>query len=277
MNASESEVVEKCLEKPDVHQQWEKAYRTPENERFKEQAFDYITHVINASNNSTTLDAGCGVCAHSILLANRGFFVRAVDFSQSVLIMAEANVKARGLENKIKVQRGNILALSFEDMTFDYILCWGVLMHIPDIEKAISELARVLKPGGILVIGEGIMYSLRSIILRTLKRFLGKKAPDGMEYKSISLGKKTLAGIEYWSVTSAGMLLARQANIRWLIERFKSNRFIVKKHLAGQFTEVCVIISSHLLKNLVHGFNNFWFRYIKIPHFAFDDILIFKN
>ncbi len=277
MDASKSKLVEECLGKPDIHQQWERAFRTPENEKFKERAFDYITRIMNAPDNSTVLDAGCGICAHSVLLANRGFRVQAVDFSQSILRMAEVNVKAKGLETKIKINCENILALSFEDKTFDYILCWGVLMHIPDIEKAISELTRVLKPGGMLVISEGNMYSFQSMIHQILKKFLGKKTPAGMEHQSISKGKKTPAGMEYWVDTSAGMLLIRQANIPWLIEKFKSNRFVVKKHIAGQFTEAYVIVSSQLFKNLIHSFNSFWFGYIKIPYFAFGNIIILQK
>lgn len=85
MNDLKSKLVEKCLVRPDIHQQWASAYyMAPENESFIEPAFDYIVHVLTAPNNSTILDAGCGKCAHSIRLANRGFLVKAVDFSESV-------------------------------------------------------------------------------------------------------------------------------------------------------------------------------------------------
>lgn len=268
MNESKSKMAEEHLAKPDIHEQWEKAYRSGENEKFYEQAFDYITRVLNAPQNSTLLDAGCGTCAHSVRLANRGFLVWAVDFSECVLEKARANVKAKGLEDKIKVQRENILSLSFEERSFSYILCWGVLMHIPDLEKAISELSRVLKPGGTLVVSEVNMYSLQSIILRNLRRFLGKGR---------AIVKRTPAGLEHWSNNADAPLLTRQADIRWLIERFTSERFILKKRLSGQFTEIYTRVSSRLLKSLIHVFNRFWFRYIKIPHFAIGNIVILQK
>ena len=140
MKVSNSKLVEQSLSKPDIHRQWESAYRNERNERFYEQAFDYITHVLNIPENSTFLDAGCGICAHAIRLANRGFFVQAIDFSDSILKKAAANLNATGFENRIKIRRENIIELSFENETFENILCWGVLMHIPDLEKAISEL-----------------------------------------------------------------------------------------------------------------------------------------
>jgi len=267
MNDSKSKDLERYFAKPDIHQQWVENYYA-ENETFYEQAFDYIISILKAPKNSIFLDAGCGNCAHSIRLANRGFFVQAIDFSEAVLEMARENVNAKGLEGKISIKRGDILALPFENETFNYILCWGVLMHIPDLEKAIAELSRVLKLRGILVISEVNMYSPRYIIIRNLKRFLRKK--------EVCI-KKTSAGLEYWNISSNGALMKRHANIHWLIERFKSNGFVVKKHVAGQFTEEYTRVSSRLLKNLIHGFNNFWFRYIKIPYFAVGNIIILQK
>ena len=194
MSISKSKVVEKTLNKPDIHQQWEDSYRNEENEEFYEQAFDYITSVLSPQKNSTFLDVGCGIGAHSIRLAKRGFSVLAVDFSEYVLKKAELNLQNSGLIDNIQLQHENILSLSFADRTFDYILCWGVLMHIPDIEKAISELDRVLKKDGILVISEGNMFSIESIILRNLNLLLGRER---------ATVKKTEAGLEYWSFTSA--------------------------------------------------------------------------
>jgi SAM-dependent methyltransferase len=47
------------------------------------------------------------------------------------------------------VQEGDVLNLRFPDNDFDYVLCNHVLEHIPDDRRAMSELRRVLKPGGI--------------------------------------------------------------------------------------------------------------------------------
>jgi ubiquinone/menaquinone biosynthesis C-methylase UbiE len=140
-------------------------------------------------------------------------------------------------------------------------------MHILDLETALRELTRVLQPGGILVLGENNMHSLQSSTWRILRQFLGGKG-------SVN---NTPAGVEYWLPTSAGTLLARETDMRWLIEQCNSNRLVVMKHVARQFTELYTKVSSPVLKHLIHGFNNFWFKHIKIPYLAYGNLIFFQK
>ena len=268
MSIQESNDVEMTLQQPDVHQRWEGSYRNKENEEFYRQAFDYIVSVLPAEKKTTFLDIGCGIGCHSIRLAKHGFSVLAVDFSEHVLKTAELNLQDKGWKDNIKLQRENILSLSFADETFDYILCWGVLMHIPDIEKAVSELDRVVKKGGVLVISEGNMLSVESITLRGIKKILGREK---------ATVKKTAAGIESWQVTSSGNLLTRQADIGWLKRTFKSKGFVIKKHVSGQFTELYTKFSNRAIRKVIFIFNMLWFKYVKLPYFAFGNIIIFEK
>lgn len=268
MNASKSNDVEKTLEKPDVHQKWLDSYRTSETHEFFEYAYNYILRSINAPEGSEFLDVGCGSGAHSIRLAKRGFSVLAIDFSEEILNSARENIEANKLQDKIRLQRENILSLPFEDGTFDYILCWGVLMHIPEIEKAISELERVCKKNGIIVISEANMYSLQAILLRSIKKILRSEK---------ARLNNTPQGLEYWHMTSAGELLTREVNIGWLKNRFVRDGFSIKKHVSGQFTELYTRFSSPLIRRIIHGFNNIWFKYVKFPYFSFGNLLIIQN
>ena len=268
MNDSKSRDVESSLAKPDIHQQWIETYYQDENEAISERVIDRILGILNPPAESIFLDAGCGICADAILVAERGFTVQAIDFSEAVLEIARKNVKANGLDDKISIRRADILALPFEDETFSHLLCLGVLMHIPALEVAISELIRVLRPGGALVISENNMYSLQSLALRSLRRLTGKQKRDA---------ERTSAGMEYWETTSAGPLLTRQTDIRWLIGRFKTDGFTVKKRIASQFTDIHIPLSSQLLKNLIHGLNNVWFKYIGLPRLALGNIVIVEK
>lgn len=265
---SKSKHVKSFLQKPDLHNRWDSSYYIPENEKFYEQAFTYITNYLNAPPNSTILDAGCGSCEHSVRLANRGFFVHAVDFSESVLKRGKAKVKAKGLEPKVRIQTKDLCALSFQNNSFQYILCWGVLMHIPDVGAAISELARVLKPDGMLVVGENNMYSLQAMARLCLRRLL-KKEEDV---------RRTPEGIEYWwAVSDTDLIMSRHSNMRKLIDMFRTNGLVVRKRLASQFTDLYTRFSSRMVNRLIHALNDVWFRHVKSPHLAIGNILIFQK
>src|SRR5262245_33154668 len=153
MTETASDLVQRSLAQPELHRQWSHTYRQAENERFFDLAFDSIVDFFHAPRYSTILDAGCGTGEHAIRLAQRGFFVRAIDVSDTALEEARTNIRMNKLEAQIHVQQEDLLSLSFPDETFKYILCWGVLMHIPALETALGELTRVLQPGGVLALG----------------------------------------------------------------------------------------------------------------------------
>ena len=268
MSNSESKLVEHLLARPDVHEKWEGGYRTAENESFYEQAFDYIMEVLRPPAGATFLDVGCGPCAHSVRLARRGFNVRAVDFSESALKMAAEYVRERGLEERISLQRESLLELSFPDESFDYILCWGVLMHIPEVGRAVAEIARVLKPGGVLVVSEGNKSSLEAVGVRGLKRLLKREK---------ATVKETPEGVEHWKVSGDDALVTRQANVGWLMKSFGERGLSVERRVAGQFSEAYTMVSAAPLKKLIHGFNSFWFRHVKSPGLAYGNILFLRK
>ena len=269
MTDTGSELVENLLARPDVHEQWEGHYRTAENERFYEAAFDYIARVLSPPAGATFLDVGCGPCAHSLRLARRGFNVRAVDFSESALEMARSNVRAAGMEERINLQRESLLGLTFPDESFDYVLCWGVLMHIPEVGRAVRELARVVRPGGALVVSEGNTDSWEAVALRAVKKLARRERADV---------KRTEAGTEYWKASdSGGALVTRQADVGWLVRAFGAEGLRLEKRAAGQFSEAYAMVGSPVLRRFVHGFNDLWFKHVRFARPAYGQILFFRK
>jgi ubiquinone/menaquinone biosynthesis C-methylase UbiE len=92
------------------------------------------------------LEVGCGIGVDSIQLAKCGFDVIAVDLTENALGVAREFAGHRGVS--IDFRLGNAERLDFPDETFDIVYSFGVLHHTPDIEKAVAEVRRVLKPGG---------------------------------------------------------------------------------------------------------------------------------
>lgn len=260
--------VEKTLTRPEVHGKWERSYRTAENEKFVRLACDHAIRALSPPQGATFLDAGCGIGAHSIELAKRGYSVVAFDLYEQVLSDAQRAIEAAGLQDRITVRQENLRALSFDSETFDYIWCWGVLMHIPDLEAAVSELSRVLRKGGALIVSEGNMHSFDSVLLRVLKRVSNKGG---------TVPLSTPSGMEYWTQTPVGDLLTRHANVGWLINLFRSHKLVVENRRAGEFTEMYTRFSFPPLATFLHSFNRVWFRLIMLPHPAFGNLLILRK
>jgi ubiquinone/menaquinone biosynthesis C-methylase UbiE len=100
--------------------------------------------------NGKSLEVGCGLGQDLTKFAQRGFRVTGLDLAKSVAQMAALHLEAYGLSGN--VLQGNAQELAFPDNTFDVVYSMGVLQHTPDIQQAINEILRVLKPGGMAVV-----------------------------------------------------------------------------------------------------------------------------
>lgn len=251
-----------------MHTRWDADYRSPESERLSDEAFDYIVRRLPPTLDAVFLDAGCGTGVDSIRLGRRGFRVQGVDFSEAVLGLARMNVKEAGLSDGVALRREDLTALSFPDATFGNVLCWGVLMHIPDVGRALSELARVLRPGGSLVLSEINLHSLQSRAYWAMARLLGRRRGQFT---------RTEAGIESWFTTPKGTLMVRHTDMQWLERAALDRGLTVKERIAWEFTELYLKTSSPTLRKLIHGFNGFWFRRVRSPGPAFNNLLILEK
>src|SRR5919205_837857 len=128
--------------------------------------------------------------------------------------------------------------------------------------------ARVLRPGGMLVVSEGNMSSVEAVGLRALKRLLGAEKAEV---------KRTAAGMEFWKQGESGALVTRQADVGWLVRSFESRGVRLVKRAAGQFSEGYAMTSSAALRKLIHAFNNFWFGRVGAAGPAYGNILIFRK
>jgi ubiquinone/menaquinone biosynthesis C-methylase UbiE len=92
------------------------------------------------------LEVGSGIGVDSIQLARCGFDVTAVDLTNSAIRVARKFAEQRGVA--IDFRLGNAEGLDFPDESFDAVYSFGVLHHTPDIDRAVAEVRRVLRPGG---------------------------------------------------------------------------------------------------------------------------------
>jgi SAM-dependent methyltransferase len=107
----------------------------------------YLLHRWRKSGFERVLDLGCGMGRHSLLLAEHGFQVVALDASESGLQKLEASAAERGLT--IERVQADLTNLPFGDESFDAVLAYHSIYHVDSrgMAAAVAELYRVMKPG----------------------------------------------------------------------------------------------------------------------------------
>jgi ubiquinone/menaquinone biosynthesis C-methylase UbiE len=136
------------------------------------------------------LDIAVGTGWTTEQLIRAGSEVFAIDLTQSAIDITKRRLDIYNLKADLRV--ADAQNLPFEDNSFDYVLAFGCLMHMPDTQKAIDEIFRVLKPGGragammynkhslhwwyYIYFGKGIM---RLKLLSMTKQQLSNRYTDG--------------------------------------------------------------------------------------------------
>eukprot|EP00243_Klebsormidium_subtile_P007454 TRINITY_DN3304_c0_g1_i1.p1 TRINITY_DN3304_c0_g1~~TRINITY_DN3304_c0_g1_i1.p1 ORF type:complete len:347 (+),score=49.18 TRINITY_DN3304_c0_g1_i1:84-1124(+) len=98
------------------------------------------------------LDCGCGAGGLSLgfaRLVSPGGRLDGVDMEDSMVQLAAKNAEEAGFGEVAKFHKANVYSLPFADATYDVITGWGLLLYLSDPQKALRELLRMLKPGGI--------------------------------------------------------------------------------------------------------------------------------
>ena len=108
------------------------------------------------------LDVGCGPASITADLAERvapGRVV-ALDAAAGALEAARATLSERGLSEQVEVTCGDVMALPFEDASFDVVHAHQVLQHLADPVGALAEMRRVTRPGGIVAVRDAVYSAM---------------------------------------------------------------------------------------------------------------------
>src|SRR5260221_13254232 len=104
---------------------------------------------------SKVLEIGCGAGFLSVALAQRGLRVHAIDPAEAMVELARRHAVEAGTAELLSVDLGDICALAFEDGCFDLVIAIGVMAYLKRPELAIQEMARVIRPGGHVILTAG--------------------------------------------------------------------------------------------------------------------------
>lgn len=133
------------------------------------------------------LDVGTGtgeIAFHVARTAGPGSTVVGVDITPRMLELAERKERELDLPVKIEWKVGDALNLDYPEGSFDLVTSGYMLRNVTDIQKAVSEMHRVLSPGGRVVVAElskpknGVVRFFYNIYMKRVKRY-GRKYDKG--------------------------------------------------------------------------------------------------
>lgn len=157
--------------------------------KFDDWYFDFYPYLyeyipFDTMRGKDVLECGLGYGTVSQKIAESGAQYHGLDIADGPVAMVNQRLKQTGLPGT--AIQGSILSAPFEDNSFDYVVAIGCLHHTGDLQKAISECFRILRPGGKLIFMVYYAYSYRRFYrarLQTLAYFfretMGKRAVVG--------------------------------------------------------------------------------------------------
>jgi SAM-dependent methyltransferase len=107
-----------------------------------------VRDILTSLRGGVALDAACGTGRHAAHLCQRGFDVIGVDANESMLAVAEGKVP------QADFRVGDLAALPVDDEAVDVVVCSLALTHVEDVRPVLAEFARVLRPGGWVVLSD---------------------------------------------------------------------------------------------------------------------------
>lgn len=149
---------------------WREYYKSYYPERWKKRVLYYgfteyhkiILKLIGTKKGEQVLECGIGTgYPLAICLAKAGANITGIDIAQSLLDQCRLNFQKEGLP--INCLRGDIEQLPFEDGSFDRVYCISTTWYLPNIRKALSEMVRVTKRGGIIVFDIMNLFHISSL------------------------------------------------------------------------------------------------------------------
>ncbi|HEX6522608.1 MAG TPA: demethylmenaquinone methyltransferase [Streptosporangiaceae bacterium] len=135
-----------------------------------------VTRIANAASGERILDLAAGTGTSTQALARTGAMAVACDFSLGMLTVGRqrhdaSSSAATPRENTVAFTAGDALRLPFRDESFDAVTISFGLRNVADTAQALSEMRRVTRPGGRLVICEFSRITIRPID-RVYRRYL---------------------------------------------------------------------------------------------------------
>ncbi|MCK5708675.1 MAG: class I SAM-dependent methyltransferase [Candidatus Aureabacteria bacterium] len=117
-------------------------------------------------SEKTVLDMGCGSGEYTCLTAKFAKEVIGLDFGEAMLIKLKERLNDKKINNVYLMQNDMESKFSLKDAAFDTVYSFATLYYISNLSSLISEMYRVLKPGGHAIFSLGNLWSINTLLAR---------------------------------------------------------------------------------------------------------------
>lgn len=201
------------------------------------------------------LDLCCGSGAYVLRLLGETRTMTGLDFSRTMLAALARHLREHPQAERAKLVEGDATGLPFADASFDTVFSMASLYHVPHAERAIAEVGRVTRPGGVAVLDLGNANSLATLTGLLSHRLYGWAKPYPLPYAVIERAIAD-AGFTVESQRSFQILPLFGPRLVQLLLPFSASLF---KYPMG------VTVGGRLLDNLISGLpllRRFAFRHL---------------
>ncbi|MGC4900430.1 SAM-dependent methyltransferase [Micromonospora echinospora] len=114
---------------------------------------DMMIERVGARRGDRVLDVGCGPGRPGVRLARAsGAELVGISISEQDVRLANERARVEGVSDRVRFKHANMLSLPFPDDSFDHAMAFESIVHVPDRTAALREIARVVRPGGRIVL-----------------------------------------------------------------------------------------------------------------------------
>ena len=170
----------------------------------------------------TVLDLATGTADFALAAARRfpEVEILGIDLTPAMLDVGRTKIARAGLDGRIELREGNALKLDLEASRFDTVLCAFGFRNFPDPARALCEVARVLEPGGRLLVLElfrptsRILGGLTSLWLRLVSPLFARKTRREYTYLRTSI-ERTRSVSEFLELARACGFVCERSDFFW--------------------------------------------------------------
>jgi SAM-dependent methyltransferase len=138
--------------------------------------------------DKVVLDVGCGAGRFSEVALSCGASVVALDFSNAV----DACWSNLGPNPSLNVVQGDLYALPFKDSSFDFVYCFGVLQHTPDVRRSFLSLVAPLRPSGEIAVDVYVRRWFEPFLPKYILRLISTRLDQKLLFRIVQAATPAL-------------------------------------------------------------------------------------